>query len=52
MTMLHQGRIDVEHYVDTVLPLDDIYDGFRRLGLDPVTGERTPMDAVKVLVKP
>ncbi|MDP7079175.1 MAG: alcohol dehydrogenase catalytic domain-containing protein [Candidatus Undinarchaeales archaeon] len=52
MTMLHQGRIDVEHYVDTVLPLDDIYDGFRRLGLDPETGERTPMDAVKVLVKP
>lgn len=49
---LYHNKIDVDHYVTKILPLNKIFDGFRLLGIDPETGEETPRTAMKVLIKP
>ena len=50
--VLYHDKIDVNHYVTKILPLEEIFDGFRLLGIDPETGKTTPRSAMKILIKP
>lgn len=49
---LYHDKVDVDYYVTKILPLENIFDGFRLLGLDPETGKATPRSAMKVLIQP
>ncbi len=49
---LYHDKVDVDHYVTKILPLEKIFDGFRLLGIDPETGQETNRIAMKILIKP
>lgn len=50
--VLYHDRVDISHYIEDILPLERIFEGFKLLGLDPITGKATPKEAMKVLIKP
>lgn len=49
---LYHDKVNADSYVADTIPLENIFEGFKLLGLDPITGKATPREAMKILVEP
>jgi threonine dehydrogenase-like Zn-dependent dehydrogenase len=49
--LLYHNKIDVNHYISEILPLDEIFLGFKKLGLDVEAKKKVPVEALKIVIK-